>query len=192
MSGPARRLHDYTYAQYVALEEESSIRHEFLDGEIYAMAGGSPDHAALAAAIIGLLRPQLFPGCRAFTSDLRIRIPSTGLSTYPDVAVVCGRTQRATDDVLAVVNPVLLVEITSDSTEQYDRGDKLTHYKQLSSVRHVLIASHREPHLTLHLREDIGWLTIDARRGESVALAGVGARLSVDDVYRDGLEDLRS
>jgi Uma2 family endonuclease len=88
MSGPARRLHDYTYAQYVALEEESSIRHEFLDGEIYAMAGGSPDHAALAAAIIGLLGPQLFPGYRAFTSDLRIRIPSTGLSTYPDVAVV--------------------------------------------------------------------------------------------------------
>ena len=61
MSGPARRLHDYTYAQYVALEEESSIRHEYLDGEIYAMAGGSPDHAALAAAIIGLLGPQLFP-----------------------------------------------------------------------------------------------------------------------------------
>ena len=59
MSGPARRLHDCTYAQYVALEEESSIRHEFLDGEIYAMAGGSPDHAALAAAIIGLLGPQL-------------------------------------------------------------------------------------------------------------------------------------
>lgn len=92
---------------------------------------------------------------------------------------------------LAVVNPVLLVEITSDSTEQYDRGEKLTHYKQLSSVRHVLIAS-REPHLTLHLREDVGWVAIEARRGQSLALPGVGARLSVDDVYRDELEDLRS
>lgn len=104
MSSTARHLH-YTYEQYVALEEESPIRHEYLDGEIYAMAGGSPDHAALAAAVIGLLRSQLPPGCRAFTSDLRIRIPSTGLSTYPDVSVVCGRTQRATDDVLAVINP---------------------------------------------------------------------------------------
>jgi Uma2 family endonuclease len=191
MSGPARRLH-YTYAQYVALEDESSIRHEYLDGEIYAMAGGSPDHAALAATIIRLLGTQLFPGCRTFTSDLRIRIPSTGLSTYPDVAVVCGRTQRAADDVLAVVNPVLLVEITSDSTEEYDRGGKLSHYKQLSSVRHVLIVSHRKPHLTLHQRDDAGWIAIEAQRGQSVALSAVGARLSVDDVYRDELEDLRA
>ena len=190
MSGWARLVH-YTYAQYLALEEESSIRHEYLDGEIYAMAGGSPDHAALAATIIRLLGTQLVPECRAFTSDLRIRIPSTGLSTYPDVAV-CGRTQRASDDVLAVVNPVLLVEITSDSTEHYDRGEKLRHYKQLPSVRHILIVSHREPHLTLHVREDAGWVSIDARRGQSIALAGVGARLSVDDVYRDELEDSRS
>jgi len=97
----------------VTLETESPIRHEYLDGEIYAMAGGSPDHAALAATVIGLLRPQLPDGCRAFTSDLRVRISVTGLSTYPDIAVVCGPTARAADDPLAVVNPIVLVEVTA-------------------------------------------------------------------------------
>src|SRR5206468_3144793 len=109
MSTTARRLH-YTYAEYLALEAKSPIRHEYLAGEIYAMAGGSPDHAALAAAVIGLLAQRLPQGCRPFTSDLRIRIPATGLSTYPDAAVVCGRTERAGDDALAVINPIVLVE----------------------------------------------------------------------------------
>jgi len=106
MTTTARRLH-YTYAQYLALEEESPIRHEYLDGEIYAMAGGTPDHAALAASVISLLRPQLPRGCRLFTSDLRVRIAATGLSTYPDAAVIGGRTERSSDDGLAVVNPVV-------------------------------------------------------------------------------------
>ncbi len=83
MSTSARRVH-YTYAQYLALEDESSVRHEYLDGEIYAMAGGSPDHAALAAAVISIVGGRLPPGCRMFTSDLRVRIAPTGLTTYPD------------------------------------------------------------------------------------------------------------
>jgi Uma2 family endonuclease len=110
-----REVH-YSYAEYLALEEESSTRHEYLDGEIYAMAGGTPDHAALAGAVIGLVRSGLPLGCRVFTSDLRIRIAATGLSTYPDGAVVCGRTLRAPDDPLAVSNSVLLLEVTSTST----------------------------------------------------------------------------
>jgi Uma2 family endonuclease len=188
MSTSTRRVH-YTYAQYLALEEESSVRHEFLDGEIYAKAGGSPDHAALAAALIGILRGKLPPGCRAFTSDLRVRIADGGLSTYPDAAVICGRTLRAADDVLAVVNPVLLVEVTSASTEDYDRGEKLRHYKGLPSLSEVLFVSHRGPELTLHRREDSGWTVSTAGPGESLDLASVAARVAVDEVYRDGLED---
>jgi Uma2 family endonuclease len=188
MSTTARHLH-YTYAQYLALEEESSIRHEYLDGEIYAMAGGTPDHAALAATIISLLRPHLPRGGRVFTSDLRVRIVATGLSTYPDGAVICGRTERARDDSLAVVNPVVLVEVTSDSTEEYDRGEKLRHYRQIPSVCEVVFASHLEPRLTLHRRDDHGWTMVEGRAGETIALESVAARLAVDDVYRDGFED---
>jgi Uma2 family endonuclease len=188
MSTSARRLH-YTYAQYLSLEEESSVRHEYLDGEIYAMAGGSPDHAALAAACIGALRGQVPPGCRAFTSDLRVRIAATGLTTYPDAAVICGGTLRAPEDPLAVTNPVLLVEVTSPSTEDYDRGEKLRHYKSLPSVREVLIVSHRAPHLTLHRRGDADWTVTTAETGAVLELSSVAARIAVDEVYREPLED---
>ena len=188
MTTTARRVH-YTYAEYLALERDATVKHEYLDGEIYAMAGGTPDHAALAATIIGLLGARLPPGCRVFTSDLRVRIPATGLSTYPDAAVVCGRTERAADDALAVVNPVLLVEVTSHSTEEYDRGEKLRHYQQVASVREVLFASHREPRLTLHRRAGDGWTEVTAGSGSSLVLDSVGAALAVDEVYRDGLED---
>ena len=139
----------YTYGEYLSLEEESSIRHEYLDGEIYAMAGGTPDHAAVSLTVLALLRSQLPRGCRAYTSDLRVRIPATGLTTYPDGAVVCGGTQRAADDPIAVTNPILLIEVTSNSSEDYDRGEKLRHYQTIPTVREVLIVSHREPRLTL-------------------------------------------
>ena len=154
------------------------------------MAGGSPDHAALAAAVIRIIGARLPPACRAYTSDLRIRIPSTGLSTYPDVSVVCGRTQRAQDDSLAVVNPVLLVEITSTSTEDYDRGEKLRQYTLLPSVRDILIVSHREPRLTLHRCHVRDWQAVEARHGDTVRLESIACEISVDDVYRDGLEDV--
>jgi Uma2 family endonuclease len=188
MSRTTRRVH-YSYAEYLALEEQAAVRHEYLEGEIYAMAGGSPDHAALAAAIIALLGSRLPAGCRVFTSDLRVRILETGLSTYPDAAVICGATERAVDDSLAVVNPVLLVEVTSPSTEQYDRGEKLRHYKLLPSLREVLIASHREPQLTLHRREDDSWTTLTAGPGEQLALVSLSTELAVDAVYREELED---
>ncbi len=183
-----RRVH-YTYAEYLALEENSSVRHEYLNGEIYAMAGRSPDHAALAAALIRVIGSQLPPGCRMFTSDLRVRIPATGLTTYPDAAVICGPTERAEDDALAVVNPLILVEVTSPSTEAYDRGEKLRNFKNLPSLREVLIASHLEPHLTLHRREEAGWSTLTAERGGALTLSSLAVRIEVDEIYRDGLED---
>jgi Uma2 family endonuclease len=183
-----RRVH-YTYAEYLALEEFSSVRHEYLGGEIYAMAGGTPDHAALAAVLIRVVGSQLPPGCRTFTSDLRVRIPATGLTTYPDAAVICGPTERAADDPLAVINPLVLVEVTSPSTEDYDRNEKLRHFKSLPSLREVLIVSHREPQLTLHQRVENGWTTLTAGRGGVLTLSSVPVRVTVDEVYRDALED---
>jgi len=166
------------------------VRHEFIDGDIYAMAGGTPTHAALAATVIRLVGAQLPFGCRAYSSDLRVRVPETGLSTYPDVSVVCGKTLRASDDPVAVTNPVLVIEVTSPSTEDYDRGEKVTHYQRLSSVKEVLLVSHRTPSLVLHRRgPDGGWSSIEGAAGQVLDLVSVGARLAVDDVYRDGLED---
>lgn len=185
-----QRRHDYTYAEYVDLEERSPVRHEYLDGEIYAMAGGTPDHAALAASILRILGSKLPAGCRAFTSDLRLRIDATGLSTYPDAAVVCGKTARSSLDPIAVTNPVLVVEVTSPSTESYDRGEKLRHYKTLPSVREIIVISHRAPEVTLHRRrDDAEWQTFEAGVHEGMELQSVGLAFEVDDLYREGLED---
>jgi Uma2 family endonuclease len=190
MPHSARHVH-HSYTDYLALEEESSTRHEYLDGEIYAMAGGTPDHAALAAAVIGLLGARLPRGCRVFTSDLRVRVRTTGLSTYPDAAVVCGKSQRADDGPVAICNPQILVDVTSPSTELYDRGEKLRHYQELPSVRDVLIVSHREPRVTLIDRSATGsWSSSEYAAGASFDITSLGCRLSVDDVYREGLEDI--
>ena len=124
-----------------------------------------------------------------FTSDLRIRT-STGLTTYPDAAVVRGKTLRAGDDAIAVTNPCLLVEVTSPSTENYDRDEKPRHYKSLLSVREILIVSHREPRITLHRRETGGdWYLTEATAGGVIELASVAVKLVAGEVYRGGLED---
>ena len=188
---PSRDVH-YTYAEYRAFENGSIDRHEYIAGEIYAMAGGTPDHAALPITIGALLRPQLRRGCRVFSSDLRIRIPQADAATYPDLSIACGGTQQADDDELAITNPVVVVEVTSNSTERYDRGKKLEHYKTIDSLQEVLIVSHREPRLTVHRRDGSGgWLVEEARAGQSARLESIGAELNVDDVYRDSLEEVR-
>lgn len=139
----------------------------------------------------GVLQSRAPQGCRVFTSDLRIRIAKTGLSTYPDGAVVCGRSARADDDPLAVVNPVLLLEVTSPSTEWYDRGEKLRHYQSLPSLREVLVISHHERRITVVSRlGDDRWESIDYRAGQTGTLASLGATLAVSDVYREEFEDL--
>jgi len=107
-----------TYAEYLVVERAHGERHEYLDGELYALAGGSPAHGALAAAWIRELGNALAgKPCRVFTSDVRLRIRETGLTTYPDVSVVCGRLETDVEDREAILNPVLLIEVLSESSE---------------------------------------------------------------------------
>ncbi|MGK4004207.1 Uma2 family endonuclease [Sorangium sp. So ce1036] len=189
MVAPAHRIR-YTYAEYLALEASSNVKHEFLDGQIYAMAGGTPEHAALAAAVIGLLFPELRRGrCRAHDADLRVRVPSTGLATYPDVTVVCGPIERDERDEQAVTNPTLIVEVLSRSTEVYDRGDKFEHYKTLPSLRQYVLVSHRERCVEVWTRDaGGGWTSAVAREGEVAHLDSIGARLDVSELYEAAAE----
>jgi Uma2 family endonuclease len=179
-------LHRYAYQDYVWLEEESSTRHEFLAGEIVAMAGGTPEHAAMAAEVIGQFREQLagMP-CRPFTSDLGVRVMATGLSTYPDASIVCGRTERDPQKKTNVLNPRVLVEVTSDSTEDYDRGEKLTHYKQIPSLEAVVLVSHRRPSVEVWTRDQGSgtWSSVDSGPGERASVA-LGCSLDVDAIWR--------
>jgi Uma2 family endonuclease len=134
MTLPAPR-HRYSFKEYLELEEVARVRHEFYRGEIYAMAGGTPEHAAMAAAITAILGRQLDPkSCRAYSSDLRVRVLATGLATYPDVTVICGASQRDPESATHVTNPKLVVEVLSHSTADYDRDEKLEHYRQIPSL----------------------------------------------------------
>lgn len=180
----ARRLH-YSYEDYLRVLELSSVKLEYCDGEIYARAGGTPAHADLAAAIIRLLGNALLGRCRVSSSDLKVRVEATDLTTFPDATVVCGERRLAGIDRHAVINPTLLVEVTSPSTEDYDRGEKLSHYKQIPSLVAVLIVSHRRAQVSIVEREAFGWRQCEARAGEEVVLRDPPLRFAVDELYAD-------
>jgi Uma2 family endonuclease len=179
-----------SYAEYLAIEEKSLTKHEWLDGVVYDMSGGTLDHARLAAAVIGLLSAQLRgKPCGVFTSDLKVRVPGTGLSTYADVTVVCGKPETAPEDANAATNPTLLIEVLSDSTEAYDRGEKFAHYRRLASLREYVLVSQHAPRIEVWRRNEGGrWeLAQEAEAGEHAALASIGCTLDVDDVYANPL-----
>ncbi|MCC6898788.1 MAG: Uma2 family endonuclease [Polyangiaceae bacterium] len=190
MIAPAPRRH-YTYDEYLAFERGSSERHEYFAGEIYAMAGGTPEHAALSANVIALLTLALRnQRCRVHSSDLRVRVLETGLATYPDATVVCGKAEFDPADANTLVNPSVLVEVTSKSTEEYDRGEKLEHYQRIASASHVVFVSHRECRVDVCSRDADGrWATTSFLAGELATLGTLGCALAVDDVYRDPLSD---
>lgn len=178
----ARQLR-YSYEDYLRALDESAIKLEFSAGVIYAMAGGTLAHAELSAAAIGLLRQSLAPGCAVFSSDAKVRVEASDFAGFPDVSVVCGERQTSRIDPNALVNPTLLVEVTSRSTEDYDRGEKLLHYQRLPSVRAVLFVSHRERRVTVVERSTSGWQTRDVGTGEQVSLNEPPLRLDVDALY---------
>jgi Uma2 family endonuclease len=181
MSTPAHRVR-YTYAEYVAIEEFSNVKHEFLAGQMYAMAGGTPEHAMLAAAASGALYAQLRGGrCRVADSDLRVRTAS-GLTTYPDVTVVRGPMERDAEDRLAVTNPTLVLEVLSESTEEYDRGDKFEHYKSLRSLQQYVLLSHRERSAEVWTRDGNSWKRTIALESD-VAQLVMGTKLDVGEIY---------
>ena len=173
-----------TYAEYLALEAQSEDRLEFLDGLVYAMAGGTPKHARLAAEMIAELRDALRPkGCAVYSSDLKLRIDATNRSTYADVVVICGPEQRATIDPNAVTNPTIIVEVLSPSTEAADRGEKWRHYRHLSSLREYVLVSQGEPYIEVFRREGDEWILRSSAAGETFELPSQGVSIAVDAIY---------
>ncbi|MEW5741142.1 MAG: Uma2 family endonuclease [Myxococcota bacterium] len=177
----ARQL-NYSYEDYLRIEENSPVRHEYLAGEVYAMAGGSPERGALALRAARVLGDAL-PGCTPLSSDVRIHVGATGLTTYPDVSFCCGKLERTLIDRQAITNPTVVVEVTSPSTEAYDRGEKLNHYRQLEKLEAIVLVSHREARITVVERSADGWRHTDYVAGERALLSARGAGLTVDDVY---------
>jgi len=160
---PSRRL---TETEYLEIERGAESKSEFFQGEMFAMAGGTPQHSLIATNLARELGNRLKSGHGvAYNADLRIKIEATGLCTYPDLSVVCGPLQFAqgTDD--TVLNPTLLVEVLSDSTEAYDRGKKFEHCRQIPALQEYLLVSQKEPRIEQFVRQP-GWtLAVERSRG---------------------------
>ncbi|MEJ7710844.1 MAG: Uma2 family endonuclease [Pyrinomonadaceae bacterium] len=172
--------------EYLALERTADFKSEYFDGEIFALAGGSENHNLIATNITGLIHYHLRRGlCKVFNSDMKVRIFTAKKYVYPDATVVCG--ERKFDDEYkdAVLNPVLLVEVLSDSTAAYDRGGKFQAYKQLESFKEYILVSQDEYVIEQYVRKDEhNWSYTDAVGKESsIYSPTIDCTLSLSDVY---------
>lgn len=169
-----RSRHHHTYEEYLAFERASETKHEFVAGEIFAMAGGNARHSALAFRIGGALYNALPAGCTAFQSDMRLRVLATGRATYPDVSMVCGQVEFDPADPrqTTITNPTLIVEVLSPTTEEVDRGDKWRDYQRIASLREYVLVS-QEPRIEVYRRRSSGdWDYIDVREGVVTLASG--------------------
>ena len=173
--------------EYQQLEEESGLRYEYHDGEVFAMAGGSPEHSAIATNISDLLRGALPAGCRRFNSDLKVYVPAVNKSFHPDLTVACRPIEKP-DDMNAISNPILLVEVLSKSTADYDRGQKFWYFSQLPSLlEYVLIEQDRWAVETRYRDSaDSHWIMDYYEGGETeVYLRSLDLRLPIHQIYED-------
>lgn len=177
-------------AEYLAREAVAEGRHEFVGGEVVAMAGGSQRHALIAANIIGALWSRLRgTPCRPTTGDQRVHVVETGLYTYPDVTVICGKPEAHAGDRQSVVNPRVVFEVLSPATEAYDRGAKFGHYRRIPSLAEYVLVS-QDRRLVEHFRRTSAgtWELRECREAGEVALLAVGCSLSLDEIY-EGSDD---
>jgi Uma2 family endonuclease len=180
----------HTIAQYIEHELNSEQKHEFHDGEILAMSGGSPAHALLAANIIRAVGNRLQgKPCRVYTSDLRVAVSATARFVYPDATVICGPAQIHPEDPArqTVTNPKVIVEVLSPKTEAYDRGDKFLHYRQIPSFQEYVLVSPYAPVIeTFRRRDDGAWLfTAFAGPDASATLSSIEVTIPLAEVFAD-------
>ena len=194
----SKRRHAYAYGDYLTLEADSpTVRHEFVDGEILAMAGGSDLHSALIAAVSG----ELYQGLRGTPSglrdsNLRVLVRATGNAFYADALVVCGdadivREARGGDSLL---NPIVIVEVLSPTTEEYDRGQKFDdNYRFIPSLREYVLVAQDEAAIEVRSRDEGGaWTARVFHAGEQASIGTLGCSLDVDIVYREARKNLRA
>ena len=178
--------------EYLAFERASDQRHEYADGEIFAMSGGTLRHSLLAANVIGELRSALRARpCRVFTSDMRLKIPAAGRYTYSDAGVVCGRAAFEDEVQDTLLNPSVIFEVLSKSSELYDRGDKFAMYRTLDSLKDYVLVAQKHVRIEHFNRQpNDTWLLRVLGAGERLSLTSIGCELAVDEVYLKAFDEL--
>ena len=181
-SQPQRHL---TSQEYLALEREAEYKSEFYKGEVFAFAGASERHNLIAANFLATIHRQLRSSpCRAYPSDMRITIPQTPHYTYADVVVVCGQPELDDDFKDNLLNPIVIVEVLSPSTERYDRGKKFESYQRIASLMEYVLVSQDRPRVEQFLRQPDGrWLYSETSAEGSIKLTSIDCELSLTDIY---------
>jgi Uma2 family endonuclease len=172
--------------EYLATDRQAEIRSEYLDGEMFAMAGGSYAHNVIVGNLVGEIRQQLKGRqCTVCPSDQRVHIPETGLYTYPDVVVVCGEPRFEDEELDILLNPILIIEVLSTTTEAYDRGKKFQHYQKIESlVEYVLVAQDQHRVERFLRRDGNEWLLTTTTGLEStVSLTSIQCTLDLAEIY---------
>jgi Uma2 family endonuclease len=178
----------YTPEQYLALERKAEYKSEYINGQIYAMPGASREHNLIAGNIFGELRALLRgKPCEAYVSDMRVKVSPTGMYTYPDVIAVCDGPRFEDEHGDTLLNPTVIVEVLSPSTEAYDRGEKFAHYRRLDSLSDYVLVSQdkaRVEHYARHGNEGSQWVLTEVSGLDGVLrLASIGCEVALRDVY---------
>lgn len=178
--------HRYTDDEYLAIDRASDTKSEYLDGVIYAMGGASARHVQIVGNVARELGNQLRDKpCVVYSTDLRVRVSRQGLYAYPDVVVVCGDPVFIDDELDTVTNPLLIVEVLSSSTKNYDRGEKFERYRSISTLQEYLLVAQDKMHIERYLRQsDDAWVLRETNSaGDTIDLASAGCRLPVAEIY---------
>ncbi len=184
MSDPTAPQYRMTEDEYLAFERDAEVKHELINGEVVAMAGGSPRHGLIAANITGALIARLRDSsCRPVSSDVRVHVSATGLYTYPDVTVICGPPETHPRDRNAVTNPRVVFEVLSASTESFDRGAKFDHLRRCPSLAEYVLVAQREQRVLHYRRVESGWLLTEAGPGEALSLEALACEVPLAEIY---------
>lgn len=185
MAEPALKKDRLTYDEYRAIEDNTDVRHIFWDGEMFAMSGASDAHNIIESNVIISLGIALRGRpCRASTGNRRLRALGSDDAVYADATVMCGGTVTHPEDRNAATNPVVVVEVLSDSTEKFDRGDKFAYYRSFPSIREVVLISQKQVRVERFTRTASGsWLLTELREGAALALESVDVSIPVADLY---------
>lgn len=175
-----------TPEEYLAIERKAEYKSEYINGEIVAMTGASREHNLIVVNIAGELRQQLRGRpCEMYANDMRVRVPSTQLYTYPDVTVVCDEPQFEDDYLDTLLNPTLIIEVLSESTEGYDRGKKFGFYRTIPSLAEYLLVAQDEQRIEQYAKQQDGrWLLSESSSADDlIELVSIQCQLALKEVY---------
>ncbi len=175
-----------TSTEYLAAERMSDVRHEFFDGTIFAMAGASKRHNQISSNLVRIIGNQILnKPCSVYSSDMRVKSDVAKKYSYPDVVVSCDKESFEDEEEDTLLNPLLIIEVLSDSTEAYDRGDKFFHYRQIESFVEYVLVSQKNCHVERFVRQaDNTWLYSEFRtKGDNVELSSIDCTISLKELY---------